>query len=146
MKDSNCRQMKTNRYPLSTNDEHRLITVQVDCVFSLIIVACLRVRSFSTFHREKHNRLRRTLRVVSLAVSSPNYHRALFMTNKIVCSRLPDQLKFDRSDETVSVVVGKRALLPCYVSIQEVNNNNNPNQLGQGPFKVILVGRHRRTH
>lgn len=43
-----------------------------------------------------------------------------------------DQLKFDRSDETVSVVVGKRALLPCYVSIDEAKGTNN----GQGPFKV----------
>ena len=38
------------------------------------------------------------------------------------------QPKFDRSHETVSVVVGKRALLPCYVSIQD----------GLGPFKVII--------
>ena len=55
------------------------------------------------------------------------------MTNKIVCcSFLPDQPKFDRSHETVSVVVGKRALLPCYVSIQDTNNNGN------SPFKVII--------
>jgi len=44
-----------------------------------------------------------------------------------------DQLKFDRSHETVSVVVGKRALLPCYVSIQDANNNGN------SPFKVIWM-------
>ncbi len=44
-----------------------------------------------------------------------------------------DQPKFDRSHETVSVVVGKRALLPCYVSIQEANNNGN------SPFKVIIL-------
>lgn len=48
---------------------------------------------------------------------------------------LPDQLQFDRSDETVSVVVGKRALLPCYVSIQDAKTANN----GQGPFKVRLA-------
>jgi len=47
---------------------------------------------------------------------------------------LTDQPKFDRSHETVSVVVGKRALLPCYVSIQDANNNNN----GNSPFKVII--------
>jgi hypothetical protein len=46
-----------------------------------------------------------------------------------------DQPKFDRSHETVSVVVGKRALLPCYVSIQDANNNNNN---GNNPFKVII--------
>jgi hypothetical protein len=46
---------------------------------------------------------------------------------------LTDQLKFDRSHETVSVVVGKRALLPCYVSIQDANQNGN------SPFKVIII-------
>jgi hypothetical protein len=58
------------------------------------------------------------------------------MTNKIECSFFffaLDQPKFDRSHETVSVVVGKRALLPCYVSIQEANNNGN------SPFKVIIL-------
>lgn len=54
------------------------------------------------------------------------------MTNKIECSSSIDQPKFDRSHETVSVVVGKRALLPCYVSIQDANNNGN------SPFKVII--------
>jgi len=48
---------------------------------------------------------------------------------------LTDQPKFDRSHETVSVVVGKRALLPCYVSIQDANTNNNN---GNSPFKVII--------
>jgi hypothetical protein len=43
------------------------------------------------------------------------------------------QPKFDRSYETVSVVVGKRALLPCYVSLQDVKNN------GSGSFKVIII-------
>jgi hypothetical protein len=51
------------------------------------------------------------------------------MTNKIVCFFITDQPKFDRSHETVSVVVGKRALLPCYVSIQD----------GLEPFKVIII-------
>ncbi|CAF3674900.1 unnamed protein product [Adineta steineri] len=46
-----------------------------------------------------------------------------------------DQPKFDRSHETISVVVGKRALLPCYVSIQDANNNNN----GNNPFKIIWM-------
>ena len=55
------------------------------------------------------------------------------MTNKIVCF-FTDQPKFDRSHETVSVVVGKRALLPCYVSLQDANNNN-----GNNPFKVIII-------
>ncbi|CAF3325338.1 unnamed protein product [Rotaria sp. Silwood1] len=41
--------------------------------------------------------------------------------------------KFDRSYETVSVVVGKRALLPCYVSLQDMKNN------GLGSFKVIWM-------
>ncbi len=41
--------------------------------------------------------------------------------------------KFDRSYETVSVVVGKRALLPCYVSLQDAKNN------GSGSFKVIII-------
>ena len=56
------------------------------------------------------------------------------MTNKIgySSSSSTDQPKFDRSHETVSVVVGKRALLPCYVSIQDANNN------GHSPFKVII--------
>ena len=54
------------------------------------------------------------------------------MTNKIgyIFSFSSDQAKFDRSHETVSVVVGKRALLPCYVSIQDDNHGNSP-------FKVI---------
>ncbi|CAF3980601.1 unnamed protein product [Rotaria sp. Silwood2] len=43
---------------------------------------------------------------------------------------LTDQPKFDRSHETVSVVVGKRALLPCYVSIKDASNS---------PFKVIWM-------
>ncbi|CAF0887466.1 unnamed protein product [Rotaria sordida] len=42
-------------------------------------------------------------------------------------------LKFDQSYETVSVVVGKRALLPCYVSLQDMKNN------GFGSFKVIWM-------
>lgn len=50
-----------------------------------------------------------------------------------------DQLKFDRPHETVSVVVGKRALLPCYVSIQDVNNELRTNN-GQSPFKVMNLG------
>ncbi|CAF2698979.1 unnamed protein product [Rotaria sp. Silwood2] len=41
--------------------------------------------------------------------------------------------KFDQSYETVSVVVGKRALLPCYVSLQDMKNN------GLGSFKVIWM-------
>ncbi|CAF1556487.1 unnamed protein product, partial [Adineta ricciae] len=44
------------------------------------------------------------------------------------------QANFDRSHETISVVVGKRALLPCYVSIQDAKNNN-----GNSPFKVIWM-------
>ena len=44
-----------------------------------------------------------------------------------------DQPRFDRSHETVSVVVGKRALLPCYISIKDTNNNGN------SPFKVIII-------
>jgi len=56
------------------------------------------------------------------------------MTNKIECSfSYIDQPKFDRSHETISVVVGKRALLPCYVSIQDNNQNGN------SPFKVIII-------
>jgi hypothetical protein len=50
----------------------------------------------------------------------------------LFCFVATDQPKFDRSHETVSVVVGKRALLPCYVSIQEANNNGN------SPSKVII--------
>ncbi|CAF3092735.1 unnamed protein product [Rotaria socialis] len=46
---------------------------------------------------------------------------------------LTDQPKFDRSHETVSVVVGKRALLPCYVSIKDAANNGN------SPFKIIWM-------
>jgi hypothetical protein len=50
----------------------------------------------------------------------------------LFCFVATDQPKFDRSHETVSVVVGKRALLPCYVSIQDTANNGN------SPFKVII--------
>lgn len=43
------------------------------------------------------------------------------------------EAKFDRSHETVSVVIGKRALLPCYVSLPETKNR------GIGSFKVIWM-------
>lgn len=61
------------------------------------------------------------------------------MTQKIVrvCACLADQARFDRSHETISVVVGKRALLPCYVSIQEAKNNNHPPP-GNSAFKVTI--------
>lgn len=56
---------------------------------------------------------------------------SIFSMPYVTCS---DQPKFDRSHETVSVVVGKRALLPCYVSIPDLNNKN-----GNSPFKVIWM-------
>ncbi|CAF0761746.1 unnamed protein product [Adineta ricciae] len=43
------------------------------------------------------------------------------------------QPQFDRLYETVSVVVGKRALLPCYVSLKDVKNN------GMDTFKIIWM-------
>jgi len=51
----------------------------------------------------------------------------LFFTDQVF---LP---KFDGLYETVSVVVGQRALLPCYVSLQDAKNN------GSGSFKVIII-------
>jgi len=59
------------------------------------------------------------------------------MTNMIgYSSFFTDQVflpKFDGLYETVSVVVGQRALLPCYVSLQDAKNN------GSGSFKVIII-------
>ncbi|CAF0812969.1 unnamed protein product [Adineta steineri] len=43
------------------------------------------------------------------------------------------QSEFDRPNETVSVVVGKRALLPCYVSLKDVKNN------GTDSFKILWM-------
>lgn len=41
--------------------------------------------------------------------------------------------KFDRSHETVAVIIGKRALLPCYVSLPESKNR------GIASFKVMII-------
>lgn len=54
----------------------------------------------------------------------------------ILLTDQPIATKFDQSNETVSVIVGKRALLPCYVSLQDAKNN------GFGPFKVIIIHIH----
>ncbi len=43
------------------------------------------------------------------------------------------QAKFDQPQETISVVVGKRALLPCYVSLNDAKYN------GIDSFKVIMI-------
>ncbi|UJR13884.1 hypothetical protein I4U23_000891 [Adineta vaga] len=59
----------------------------------------------------------------------------LFLILSIISfANTSDQANFDQSHETISVVVGKRALLPCYVSIQDTKNNN-----GNSPFKVIWM-------
>lgn len=57
---------------------------------------------------------------------------SIILTYGILFTEQPFSPKFDQSYETVSVVVGKRALLPCYVSLQESKNN------GFAPFKVII--------
>ncbi|CAF1203850.1 unnamed protein product [Rotaria magnacalcarata] len=54
-------------------------------------------------------------------------------TSNEIDSDQPFQPKFDQSYETISVVVGKRALLPCYVSLQDAKNNE------LGSFKVIWM-------
>lgn len=93
-------------------------------MFNVFVHPSVSHSSFSTFHQQKKKMITSFLIVANYVV---------LFSWQIRFVVFADQLKFDRSDETVSVVVGKRALLPCYVSIEEAKATNN----GQGPFKVI---------